>query len=127
MPSRASGKGRRVEMTSRATEPPSAADHRPNGDADGLVSALLPSRVSREQARPSEPLVWEYRTELIERGFMGFGNEQVDLETLQALLDELGGEGWELVQASWNHRVRRKRGGHLLLFKRPLSAVAARD
>jgi hypothetical protein len=116
-----------VETTSRATGPPQAADHRSNGDADGLVAALLPSRAAREPARPSEPLVWEYRAELIERGFMGFGNEQVDLETLQALLEELGAEGWELVQASWNHRVRRKRGGHVLLFKRPRLAAAAQD
>ncbi len=58
---------------------------------------------------------------------MGLGNEQVDLESLQGLLDELGADGWELVQASWNHRVRRKRGGHLLLFKRPRAAVPARD
>jgi len=112
---------------SRATEPPTAADQPPNGDADGLVAALLPSRAPRGHERPGEGVVWEYRTELIERGFMGFGNEQVDLGALQTLLDELGADGWELVQASWNHRVRRKRGGHLLLFKRPRLAVAARD
>jgi Domain of unknown function (DUF4177) len=113
-------------MTSTETAPPQAADHASNGDVDGLVAALLPSRAPREQASASEPVVWEYRTELIERGFMGFGNEQVDLETLQALLDGLGAEGWELVQATWNHRVRRRRGGHVLLFKRPRPAVAAR-
>jgi hypothetical protein len=114
-----------VETTSRATEPPPAADHASNGDA--LVEALLPSRATREPARAGERLVWEYRTELIERGFMGFGNEQLDLETLQALLDDLGADGWELVQASWNHRVRRKRGGHVLVFKRQRVAAPAHD
>jgi hypothetical protein len=115
-------------MTSRATGPPPAAEHHANGDADGLVAALLPSRTPRPQpVREDERLVWEYRTELIERGFMGFGNEQVDLEALQALLEELGADGWELVQASWNHRVRRRRGGHVLVFKRPRAAVAAHD
>lgn len=106
-------------MTSSATEPPPAAQRPTNGDADELVAALLPSHTPRDQPRLDEPVVWEYRTELIERGFLGFGNEQVDLVALQALLDELGADGWELVQASWNHRVRRKRGGHVLVFKRP--------
>ena len=115
-----------METTSRETAPPQAADTASNGDVDGLVAALLPSRASRPQAPGPEPVVWEYRTELIERGFMGFGNEQVDLETLQTLLDGLGADGWELVQASWNHRVRRRRGGHVLLFKRPRAAAASR-
>jgi hypothetical protein len=52
---------------------------------------------------------------------MGWGKEQVDMHKLQDRLDALGQDGWELVDVSWNHRVRRKHGGHLLIFKRPKS------
>ena len=75
----------------------------------------MPSRAPREQAPAGAPVAWEYRTELIERGFMGFGNEQVDLETLQSLLDGLGADGWELVQMTTNAQ-----GGLIAFFKRPL-------
>jgi hypothetical protein len=75
-------------------------------------------------AAPERPL-WEYRTELLERGFMGFGSGQVDQRALDERLDELGAEGWELVHATWDQSVRGKRGGHLLLFKRPRLASPA--
>ena len=105
--------------TERAIEqrpaPGPAADGNGAGD---LVAALLPSRAARE---PGEQL-WEYRTELLEHGFMGWRSEQIDLHVLQERLDTLGSDGWELVNVSWNHRVRRKHGGHLLIFKRPRPA-----
>lgn len=87
-----------------------------NGAAE-LVAALLPTR---PQAREPERQVWAYRTELLEHGFLGWGKEQVDLRKLQDRLDALGADGWELVNVSWNHRVRRRHGGHLLIFKRQL-------
>lgn len=92
-----------------------------NGDMDDFAAALLPSRLAAEPAPVAEPkrAAWEYRTELIQHGFIGWRSEQVDLRKLQARLDELGEDGWELVHVSWNHRVRRTHGGHLLLFKRP--------
>jgi hypothetical protein len=107
---------------------PASADPATDGNgaiehADDLVTALLPTRsapetdASGEQAGPE----WEYRTELLEHGFMGWGKEQVDMHKLQDRLDVLGQDGWELVHVSWNHRVRRKHGGHLLIFKRPKS------
>ncbi len=87
---------------------------------DDIVAALLPSRApARDEGHAAgEREVWEYRTELLERGFLGWRSEQLDLQTLQARLDELGEDGWELVHASWNHRVRGRHGGHVLLFKR---------
>jgi hypothetical protein len=56
---------------------------------------------------------------LLEHGFMGWGKEQIDMHKLQERLDVLGEERWELVHVSWSHRVRRRHGGHLLIFKRP--------
>ncbi len=106
---------------SEATERSPSPDQATNGDGEALVAALLPSRAAPEAdvAAPPAPPAWEYRTELLEHGFMGFGKEQVDMHKLQERLDALGPEGWELVHVSWNHRVRRRHGGHLLIFKRP--------
>jgi Domain of unknown function (DUF4177) len=111
---------------STAIDPPLSADPTTNGaQADGdrndLVTALLPSRAPLDTPRAVEQAApeWEYRTELLEHGFLGWGSEQVDLRKLQDRLDTLGPQGWELVHVSWNHRVRRKHGGHLLIFKRP--------
>jgi hypothetical protein len=122
MPAGIWGEGRQLgisESIDRSTSSSTAT----NGDGDALVSALLPSRAVPETDAPRQPATpeWEYRTELLEHGFMGFGKEQVDMQKLQDRLDALGQDGWELVHVSWNHRVRRKHGGHLLIFKRPKS------
>jgi hypothetical protein len=101
-------------------------DDDPRRNGGELVAALLPSQLPPSQAAPERPR-WEYRTELLERGFMGFGSGQVDLRALEKRLDELGAEGWELVHATWDQSVRGKRGGHLLLFKRPRVASPASD
>jgi hypothetical protein len=111
---------------STASDPPLSAEQTTNGgraggDPGDLVAALMPAPAARPPDRTGAPAVpeWEYRTELLEHGFLGWGSEQVDLRKLQERLDTLGPEGWELVHVSWNHRVRRKHGGHLLIFKRP--------
>lgn len=105
-----------MESTERLVEQAPSLDGETDGNGRGdLVTALLPSQAARVPA----PQGWEYRTELLEHGFLGWGSEQVDLRKLQGRLDALGVEGWELVKVSWNHRVRRKHGGHLLIFKRP--------
>jgi len=105
------------ESIERAASP----DQATNGDGEALVAALLPARAEPEPdtSRDGSAPEWEYRTELLEHGFMGWGKEQVDMRKLQDRLDALGQDGWELVHVSWNHRVRRKHGGHLLIFKRP--------
>lgn len=108
---------------SEAIERPPSADQATDGleagEVTDLVTALLPSRAGEKDVA-AEPATgeWEYRTELLEHGFMGFGREQVDLHKLQGRLDVLGQDGWELVHVSWNHRVRRRHGGHVLIFKR---------
>jgi hypothetical protein len=105
---------------SESIEGSASPDRATNGDGEALVTALLPSRAVPDADVTSAPAPeWEYRTELLEHGFMGFGKEQVDMHKLQDRLDVLGRDGWELVHVSWNHRVRRKHGGHLLIFKRP--------
>ena len=110
--------------TESAVEQSLSPDPATDGNGAGdLVTALLPSRAAREPAREA----WEYRTELLEHGFMGWRSEQIDLQALQERLDELGVDGWELVNVSWNHRVRRRHGGHLLIFKRPQAAASPRD
>jgi hypothetical protein len=105
---------------SETVERPASADPATDGDGADLVTALLPSRSAppadaEDRAAPE----WEYRTELLEHGFMGWGKEQIDMHKLQERLDVLGEERWELVHVSWSHRVRRRHGGHLLIFKRP--------
>ena len=124
MPAGIWGEGRRLGTSESIDR--SSSSHQAtatNGDSDALVTALLPSRAVPETDASHEPAApeWEYRTELLEHGFMGFGKEQVDMRKLQDRLDALGQDGWELVHISWNHRVRRKHGGHLLIFKRPTS------
>jgi uncharacterized protein DUF4177 len=105
---------------SESIEGSASPDQGTNGDGEALVAALLPSRAAPDaDVTPAAAPEWEYRTELLEHGFMGFGKEQVDMQKLQDRLDVLGRDGWELVHVSWNHRVRRKHGGHLLIFKRP--------
>jgi hypothetical protein len=99
------------------TDHATAADAARRDGAD-LVAALVPTQAASRTEAPSRP-VWEYRSELLERGLMGWGSGRVDLRALQQRLDELGADGWELVHVSWDHRVRGKRGGHVLLFKRP--------
>jgi hypothetical protein len=97
-------------------------------DGAELVTALLPAQAAPQGlslATAPERVLWEYRTELLERGFMGFGSGQVDLRALEKRLDELGADGWELVHATWDQSVRGKRGGHLLLFKRPRAGTQA--
>jgi hypothetical protein len=109
-----------VGTTGSAIERSAAADVDVNGDGGDLVTALLPSRPAHEPVSTEPELqIWEYRTELLEHGFLGWRSEQVDLRVLQERLDTMGADGWELVHVSWNHRVRRKHGGHLLVFKRP--------
>ena len=105
---------------SESIEESASPDRATNGDGEAFVAALLPSRaVPDADVTPAPAPEWAYRTELLEHGFMGFGKEQVDMHKLQDRLDVLGRDGWELVHVSWNHRVRRKHGGHLLIFKRP--------
>ena len=113
------GKGGTLGISESIEGSPSP-DQATNGDGETLVAALLPSKAVTDSAphAPSTP-EWEYRTELLEHGFMGWGKEQVDMRKLQDRLDTLGRDGWELVHVSWNHRVRRRHGGHLLIFKRP--------
>ncbi len=119
MPTASWGKGTGLGI-SEAIERPPSADPTTNGDGADLVTALLPSRSAPATDAASETAPeWEYRTELLEHGFMGWGKEQVDLHKLQDRLETLGQDGWELVHVSWNHRVRRRHGGHLLIFKRP--------
>ena len=68
------GKGEGLGI-SESIERMASPDQATNGDGESLVTALLPSRAepqpdtSRNEPAPE----WEYRTELLEHGFMVFG------------------------------------------------------
>jgi hypothetical protein len=114
-------------ITGRARTRPASVQGANDTDAAGGLDldplALLPTRLPTERASVApaaqEPVTWEYKTVVLEQGVMGWRSEQVDLRALQATLDELGADGWELVQVWWTQRFRGRRGGHLLLLKRP--------
>ena len=110
--------------TGSATERSAPGDLDTNGDGGDLVTALLPTRTAPERDDASEEQAgpeWEYRTELARARLHGLGRNRSTCASSRTDFDALGQDGWELLHVSWNHRVRRKHGGHLLIFKRPKS------
>jgi hypothetical protein len=64
-------------------------------------------------------------TDALELG--GFiGRDETNLEKLEALLDERGEDGWELVQVLPAERTTQGRAAHVLIFKRPVEVVDGR-
>ena len=62
---------------------------------------------------------FEYTTSVITHGFMGRKDEELDREELVKQLNEMGGQGWELVKVLTTMALHNEKDGHLLLFKRP--------
>ena len=56
---------------------------------------------------------WEYTTTVIHHGLLGKNRDEVDRAAVEARLNELGAEGWELVGLAGD------RGQSRLIFKCP--------
>ena len=63
---------------------------------------------------------WDYKTIVLTGGFMGRKSEELDRPKLEANLDELGREGYELVWVLPDQNLHREKDGHVLIFKRRL-------
>jgi hypothetical protein len=61
---------------------------------------------------------WDYTTSVITHGFMGRKSDELDRQELEASLNELGGQGWELATAFLDANLHREKDGHVLVFKR---------
>jgi hypothetical protein len=62
--------------------------------------------------------MFEYTTSVITHGFMGRKEDELDRRALEAELNRMGAEGWELVKVLTAMALHREKDGHLLLFKR---------
>ena len=63
---------------------------------------------------------FEYTSTVITHGFLGRKDEELDREELMKSLNEMGGQGWELVKVLTTMALHNEKDGHLLLFKRAL-------
>ena len=61
---------------------------------------------------------WDYTTTVITHGFMGRKSEELAREELQAELNRLGAEGFELATVLLDVNLHHEKDGHVLLFKR---------
>jgi hypothetical protein len=73
------------------------------------------------------PIAWEYHTLLIPQGPVGAHRDEIDRSELERELAELGRLGWELMHVSFNQRIHLERDGHLMIFKRPVAGLPARE
>jgi len=64
---------------------------------------------------------WEYTTSVITHGFMGRQSDELNREELQASMNELGEDGWELATVFLDVNLHREKDGHVLVFKRWVS------
>jgi Domain of unknown function (DUF4177) len=60
----------------------------------------------------------EYTTSVVTHGFMGRNREEIKRSELEAELNRMGAEGWELCYISFDVAFQREKDGHLLVFKR---------
>jgi hypothetical protein len=81
------------------------------------------------QPRPAAPAPevtqqgrWDYKTVVMTHGFMGFKKGELDRKEFEKNLDELGSQGFELVWILTDQKLHFEKDGHVMLFKRWLSA-----
>jgi DNA-binding NarL/FixJ family response regulator len=90
-------------------------------DLHGLLAS-----VRRPHAAPgscvcgivSRMTTWAYTTTAITHGFMGRKSDELDRKELEAELNGLGAEGWELAATFLDVSLHREKDGHVLVFKR---------
>ena len=64
---------------------------------------------------------WAYRTERFDSSFGVWRGTQFDTGNMNGILNELGGEGWELISV-FDVNSREGRSKHFVaIFKRPIS------
>jgi hypothetical protein len=61
---------------------------------------------------------WDYTTTAITHGFMGRKSDELDRQELEAELNRLGAEGFELATVFLDVNLHREKDGHVLVFKR---------
>lgn len=61
---------------------------------------------------------WDYTTTVITHGFMGRKSDELDRAELEASLNELGAQGFELATAFLDVNLHHEKDGHVLVFKR---------
>lgn len=61
---------------------------------------------------------WDYTTTVITHGFMGRKSDELDRQELEAELNRVGGEGFELATVFLDVNLHREKDGHVLVFKR---------
>ncbi len=61
---------------------------------------------------------WDYTTTVVTHGLLGRKEEELDRAELEAKMNELGAEGWELATVFLDVALHREKDGHVLVFKR---------
>ena len=61
---------------------------------------------------------YEYKTEVMGHGFMGIHKGEIKRSELEARLNALGIEGWELWETFFDQKLQGEKDGHLLVFRR---------
>ena len=61
---------------------------------------------------------WDYTTTVITHGLLGRKEEELDRQEIEASMNALGAEGWELATAFLDSALHREKDGHVLVFKR---------
>lgn len=61
---------------------------------------------------------WDYTTTVITHGLLGRKEEELDRKELEAGLNELGAQGFELATAFLDVALHHEKDGHVLVFKR---------
>ena len=63
---------------------------------------------------------WDYETVVLTGGFLGRHKEELDRDTFEAQLDQLGAQGFELTWVLLEQALHGEKDGHVLIFKRPV-------
>ncbi len=79
---------------------------------------LAGDAVEPGSAESSYRTVWDYKTVVLNHGFMGWTKDELDRPRFEAALDELGKDGFELVWVFMQQKLHKEKDGHVLIFKR---------
>lgn len=63
---------------------------------------------------------YEYTTESMTHGLLGYHKGEIDRKEFDKRLDELGQQGYELCWVFLDAKIHAEKDGHLLVFKREL-------